>query len=46
MHVSSQMVAFQWDLRICGLRSTIGAICQKFKFWSTPEAYLNNLQIN
>jgi hypothetical protein len=35
MHVSSQTVAFRRDLRIRGLRSTIGATDQKVKFWST-----------
>jgi hypothetical protein len=35
--VSSQTVVFQRDLCIRGLRSTIGAMDQKVKFWSTLE---------
>jgi hypothetical protein len=38
MHVSSKTVAFRRDLCIYCLRSTIGAACQKVKFWSTPES--------
>jgi hypothetical protein len=46
MHVSSQTIVFRRDLHIHGLRSTIGATSQKVKFWSTPKAYLNKLEIN
>jgi hypothetical protein len=44
MRVSSQTVAFRRDLRIRGLRSTIGATNQKFNFWSTSEASLIKLK--
>jgi hypothetical protein len=40
-HVNSKTVAFRRDLRIRGLRSTIGATVQKVKFWSTPEPLSN-----
>jgi hypothetical protein len=36
-HVNSKMITFRQDLRIRGLRSTIGATVQKVKFWSTLE---------
>jgi hypothetical protein len=35
------MVTFRRDLRIRGLRSTIGATVQKVKFWSTLEPLSN-----
>jgi hypothetical protein len=40
-HVSIKTDAFRWDLRICGLRSSIEAIVQKVKIWSTPKPFWN-----
>jgi hypothetical protein len=39
-----KMDAFQRDLRIRDLRSTIIAAGQKVNFWSTLEASLNKLK--
>jgi hypothetical protein len=36
-HVNIKTDTFQRDLRIHGLRSPVGAMVQKVKFWSTPE---------
>jgi hypothetical protein len=43
MGVSSQTVAFQRDLCIRGLRSTIRATDAKVKFWVNSEASLNQI---
>jgi hypothetical protein len=45
MRVSSQTVAFQEDLCIHGLWSTIGATDQKVKFWSTLSLSKPNLNL-
>jgi len=34
--VSSRKNLFRWDLRVCGLWSSIRTTVQKVNFWSTP----------
>jgi hypothetical protein len=40
-HVSSQTDVFWLDIRIRGLRSSIGSTIQKVKIWSTLKPFSN-----